>query len=287
MTTSAANFTSGVADLTTSVILSPIITYLRDKKGVEVTLEELVNALQIPVTTSHTRSNTIPLQFPAPSPLTAGTVPQVNGKGKTKKTTTAATGLTCTYVFTRGKDRGLQCDKDRMEGSLYCKNCARKKSAGGPGTSSSKGSGKATPPTQANGGVDDKQTELTCVEIKERPGLFLTSDLGFDMVIKQVDEDTILALGVLLPDKSIRPLTDPEKKRAMERQITVEEEVTPSARDDTGGSAIPVAQPEPVKIPNAIPAPVASLMKEPTFPSLAAIKPIAPISIPVINGHTK
>ena len=262
-TTPLNNFPQAVSNLLIHEVLSVIAERASKEKNISLTVDEMLNWLSVPQTAKTVATPAGgAIQMPNLPNFLAGATPtsaSAGGSGRSKKGPTG--GPTCQYVFVRGVKKNQACGDPVVEGSIYCRACAKKKSAGGPGTGSSAGGAPAAAgadfrsvasTTAANAPTPAEDTSgLQVTAIRDRPGFYKTVKHGF--IIRQQPDGAIVA--TLIDDNgNFRPLTAAEKAIAISIGIAVEDDgAAPPAAAETSPAA-------------AAPAPIAA-------PTIAAVAP--------------
>lgn len=114
-------FTEGVANLVKSVVLEQLASWLKTNKGVDVTIDEMVAALALPVNvTPRVVSN---YTQPLPSALNGTTA-----KPRATKKVAGDPAHPCQYLFKRGQNAGKTCGQPSVPGTDYCSACSKKSS---------------------------------------------------------------------------------------------------------------------------------------------------------------
>ena len=113
-------FVNGYAGLVNNYVVTPIVQHLTSR-GVQTTVEELMNILQLPaqrsVPTSVYPNTGAPLAFGGATPMMSPSVPSTKSKTRTPASIPPG-GKSCNYVFRRGEDRGKLCGKATAGGDL-------------------------------------------------------------------------------------------------------------------------------------------------------------------------
>lgn len=137
-------FFNGVSSLVRESILRPIVDHLAGK-GISVSVDELSGVLKLPASTSSLPMSQMP-SLPSIHPVGTAPpsiatlpglgmpmgMPQPTGKrggGKKANTAPVPASERCQYIFTRGRNRGHQCDSRAEAGQPFCSGCKNKKSA--------------------------------------------------------------------------------------------------------------------------------------------------------------
>jgi hypothetical protein len=215
MSSSSTLFSESVANLTKTVILEPLVTWLKGK-GVEVTVEEMVEVLKLPVNvTPRLVSN---YTQPLPSVL-AGTTAKPRAASRK---IAGDPDRPCQYLFKKGKKEGSICGEPSVPGTDYCSVCSKKRTVMNKlGTSKS----VATKPVQI-------QAPQATPEIPLEPygdpndKKYLDREHGF---IVKVPEDGVAVATSILDGEQERPLTEEEENLAKSKGISLPVKTTPVA----------------------------------------------------------
>ena len=225
MATPLSNFSQSVSSLLVNEVLAHLVAWLAKEKNLTVTVDEMMGVLNIPSQA----------KMPAPAPIQMPNLPNflagpgattapagtAGGSGRKKASASGApyNGPTCQYVFVRGAKKHQTCGEPCIEGSNFCRACAKKKSAGGPGTGGS-GGGATTAPTQGfapapshapEAPTGDETAGLQVMALPNRPGFYRTVKEGF--IIQQQPDGAIVATAIDV-NGVIRPLNEEEKRKA-------------------------------------------------------------------------
>jgi hypothetical protein len=196
------DFTNQVSAFVRSTILPPIIKHLKDK-NIDVTIEELVDALNLPA-----GSTQIP---PFPSTFTGLQAVATGRSARGKKI--PADCPKCEYELTRGDNPGSLCGKpgDVTPLGPRCKQHVGKR--GGK-------TQRVEKPSPVNSGLIEpekpKSEELSVMRI---PGTDLYKEVSTGIIFKQVKGATY-AVGIE-DNGDIRPLNERETEIIKERKINV------------------------------------------------------------------
>lgn len=110
-------FTNLCSNLVQSAIITPIVQYLRTKHSIDVSVEELVQEINIPTARS-TRTGTVALG--------GGILPSMATSVPLEKKKTDENTPTCPRIISEGKATQHVCGKPIKDGSEYCRTCAPK-----------------------------------------------------------------------------------------------------------------------------------------------------------------
>lgn len=270
MSSVQTNFTNNVGSFIQQTILVPIVNHLT-AKGITVTIEELVEVLQLPATRN----------LGVPAMAFGGAIPPVTASVPKRTNTASATpGTGCTYVFKRGKNKQLCCGKKCFNGSERCntKNHQIKNPVATPG---------GFAPNQIPGMAgysepqEDNQHSIDVTSYDKSKGLSKTND---NIIVKEKDE-TILAIGYLDEvQNKIISLTDDQKHACIKLGMAILPDDTPQTIAKSPSIPGIPSIPSPVAaVPSipSIPSPVAAIPSIPSIPSPITAVPSIP-SIPSV-----
>lgn len=261
------NFPQAVSNLLINEVLNVIVENAA-KENIPLSLDKLMGWLSIPQTAKTASAMGGSLQVPNIPGFLAGGSVAASAPASTRKKG-PVNGPTCQYIFVRGAKKNQPCGEPAMEGSQFCRTCAKKKSAGGPGTGSSSGAAAAggdfrgvassavAPSPQA-----DDSTSVTVTALRDRPGFYKTVKHG--IIIQQQAAGNVVATAIEDKDTgTIRPLTPEEKALANSLGFsTINDDGTETPGNNSG--AAPAAAP-PTSIPTVTPAAVIPTVT-PTLP---------------------
>lgn len=206
--TPLASVTNSVVQLIESIVLDPLVVYLKTVKHVDVTVDELTSALHLPVQPK-TPSSLLPAPNFGPMKTT-----------RAKKEPAPVNGPTCNWVFQRGAIKGTKCPKPATENG-YCTACSKKSTAKiDPDATSAVVSSVSTDPTKV-------VRDINTIPILNGPA-GLCREVETDFVLQQLSNEKVQVLGVYQVDGSYRPLTEDEKVKAKAKGFQVASEVTPT-----------------------------------------------------------
>jgi hypothetical protein len=248
-------FQSNIQLFVISNILNPLSEWLSNEKKVSVTIDELLEVLRIPRSTSTPRNsvplvlNSTPLNVSSPistnlaqTTITGGVVkakPKSKPPSKEKVAETSSeTFGTCKYVFKRGELKGKECGKGlKSSDSEYCEQCNKKvtkpseaKTTDGADVKPKdkpEPTKKTTTETKPVGFTTPiaKKAEKLKVELREaggQPNTYI--DIQTNIVVKKVmdgEKAVYVAVGVQ-EENGFRTLTEDEKKDAMKRGFSLQ-----------------------------------------------------------------
>ncbi len=203
-------FTESVSGFVSSVILEPIVDYLKDKTKEEITKDKLIEVLKLP------------------APTTVARTPQrtsqslTSSASRTRRTSKVNTNQAkCEWVFTKGASVGQRCDNPAMENSKFCSSCKDKKGAGGqgrkPGGNTEKAGSKAKPGLTTKVEKQEEEDPMSVVGYgKTKDGIDLVWDQDSKFIMKVIDDanGVYSVVGVHDTEKdTMRPLTKTDKER--------------------------------------------------------------------------
>lgn len=183
-------------------IVNPIVKYLLSK-GITVTTQELLNALQVPVT------------IVAPPPIqvaSSSSSGETISKARKRTVTDTDPDTHCKYVFTRKTkeyEKGQQCNKPCVMGQEFCPDCITRKIP-----SKKKEDLPAEKPAK-------KELQVEVVPLTDKPGFF--REVNNNFYIQRMDNNQAMVLGVFDESDRIRTLTNEEKGIAFEKGFKVVE----------------------------------------------------------------
>lgn len=207
--------------------------WLQKNKSVEITAEEICNALEIPFRPPSTPGMPTPTNVQTVMPsmpnyfATTTTSPQKKRGGGSaaskKKKETDPNLPRCQYQMTRGDNKGKQCDNsianDGSAGSdRFCKACLKKSAV----QSKLKGpAGKDTvqAPTLPGGSLavppaeEQPQGDLNVIKMNDHPGLYREETHGF--IVQPQNDGSVLVLHMDDGQGGFRALTENEKTIAL------------------------------------------------------------------------
>ena len=214
-----------------SLVLTPLAQWLNQEKKVEVTVDELLDVLKLPKSSSakpttqvvHTASH-VPVQTVL-APVSE--TPASGAKSRPKSKPPASenyTGATCKYVFKRGESKGKECSKPVASGSDFCEQCNNKKVTKTSDTKQTKLTETTTKPMVGFTTPVGKKVEKPKIELRETGQTNTYIDTQTNIVVKKVvDKDKTLFVAVGVQEESgFRTLTEDEKKEALSRNFSLQ-----------------------------------------------------------------
>jgi hypothetical protein len=201
-------FAESIANLTRSVIVEPLVDWLRNTKGVEVTVEEIIQALNIPATPRfQTNYSAVPL------PLKGAVASKP--RASSSKNIVDPNATPCVYVFTRGKNKGETCGQPSVPGTNLCPTCSTKTSANKYKTMmvAPRSAVLPTVPTTT-------PTKASSVPIDVEPYGDKYLDRQANLILEKQPDGTMVATGVLENNQE-RCLTKEEEDAAIDRGISL------------------------------------------------------------------
>lgn len=232
-TTPLANFLEAAAaansTLISASILPCLVNWLKTNRQVEVTVEELMSALQIPVQKGSVPTVSVGMNATKYPDFLRGTgtslVPDSKNKSsRGRKKAEAVQGPPCQYEFKRTRE-GEKCGKatePHPDGLPYCNACRKK--AGVKAEIARKMSGaNATPPTRPtiNQNEGESDGEGVLINLEDHPegkqGYYIEPTTGF--VLQILPDKKAVAVSICVgrrPDGKVieRELTEEEIKKA-------------------------------------------------------------------------
>jgi hypothetical protein len=233
-------FQQQTTQLIKTIVLTPLVEWLQKEKSVSTTVDELVQVLNlpkpsVPVPTVPVPFPTVPVPNPVQRTLTSLVVPSstpasgAKSKPKSKPSIPENySGPTCKYVFKRGEAKGTTCGKPSINGGDYCEQCNAKKTTT-KATTETKAPAKPVEPKPSVGFTTSisKRSEKPKIELRELNGQANTFvDTQTNIVVKKVSENektVYVAIGIQ-EDSGFRTLTEEEKKEALSRSFTLQNE---------------------------------------------------------------
>jgi len=221
----------GLSDLLRKYVIQPIVDHLATK-GIQVSADELAESLKLPA--SQTSTSVVPAMPSVSSvpPSLSGVqglgMPVSSRRGGKKNSNAPVTPeRRCIYIFTRGRNKGRQCDAAAEPGGVFCSSCKGKKSAqqqlqnnGGAVPQTSQFSGQMVPPLPGCGSMptqsapppvptQDNKLNLSVVQVKD--GLFYHPK--YMIALRNLGDSTgrMLAIGVYDPQTGDVTTLTPEK----------------------------------------------------------------------------
>ncbi len=230
-----AMFEEGISALVIGTILPLISDCLLRERQVQVTPEEMIQWLELPV--SAPRTPNIPGAFQVPNAFRTPT-------GSTPTTTTRsvrrkepdANAPRCVYVFQRGIKRGQPCGEAAVPGTQYCKNCARKKgvqavvNGGAPPANPTRGSAQTSTNSRSQPQQQQQQQQIDVVGLPGRVGYYKVLDTG--LIIRQLEGGDVMAVAILDAEGNECPLSEDDKILANNSGFLVEENPEDQSNQD-------------------------------------------------------
>ena len=189
-------------------VSSHLSDWLKEHKEVEISSEEICTAFNVPfkppVTPGLPAAASMQTQMPNIPGYFTGTGASPKRRGGRQKKTYSSDHPKCTYIFTRGKSAGKQCNGPvLMDGSPgsehYCKSCL-KKSAVQAALKDNTDNTKVTAPVIPGETVPVKETkdktqdELSVVPVEGRDDVYRETNHGF--IVKQEEDGNIYVLKI-------------------------------------------------------------------------------------------
>jgi len=204
-----------ISSLLSTVILPSVVDYYKNEKGLESSVEDLINYLKI-------------------TPSNALIPPVVKSTSRSKKSSQTSEALEekpqpgegCVYMFVRGNNKGKYCGKTCFPGLNYCKWCKGKKEAikdmmrGGKGSSVSKKTSSERKRNSGSAESSSKQEEDDILNVHNYVNMedhFIHPETNF--IIKEQD-DVFYVIAKEAEDGQLYTLTDEEKISAKKLKLT-------------------------------------------------------------------
>ena len=228
MSSAITNFTESVSSFVSVTILTPIVSWLKEEKGVDVTLEELNELLTIPRINKPTTpfiSNITPPSFPPH--FTGNTISQPKKKSS-KEENNNPDAPRCKYVYKRGANKGQTCSKVAVEGTDFCKDCSKKDGVKN-GPDSAKAEVKPVVPakkpsiTGFTAPLSKKFEKSLTLKKTDNPDVL--EEIESHILVRRIkdgEKDVYVACGVLELDGSIRQLNDSDREIARKKGFSYE-----------------------------------------------------------------
>jgi hypothetical protein len=231
MSSAITNFTESVSSFLTVSVLTPIISWLKEEKGVDVTLDELNGLLTIPKINNRPipsfGSNITPPSFP---PHFTGNVVSQPKKKSSKEETNNPDAPRCKYVYKRGANKGQTCSKLAVDGTDFCKDCSKKDGVKNGPDSAKAAEVKPVAPVKKpsisgfTAPLSKKfDKSLTTLKKTDKPDVF--EEIESHILVRRIkenDKDVLIACGVLELDGEIRQLNDTDRETARKKNIVYE-----------------------------------------------------------------
>jgi hypothetical protein len=209
-------------------VLPSICVWLQSNKNITVTPTELAGALQLQAPTRNIVVGTA-------SPIVAP-VPATGGGGRKKANTgtpeVVPPGQGCIRVPKNGptEKRGIACNKPRMDGKMYCKNCNFLKSGGGESkngvTVAKAPTGLIAPTTDLAPTVVVEEEEIRASQPAKFPGYYLETVCR--LLFKTIGDDYIFYAKLSDDDSKIIRLSETDrtyaKAKGMKEATKVDED---------------------------------------------------------------
>lgn len=199
------DFIAQISTVIDTTVLTPIIAFLKEKKNVDITLEELHSVLALPAGAQ-----------PPPFPGTfTGLQAVATGRSARGKKPTSDCPK-CEYILTRGDNPGTQCGKAGEITPLgpRCRQHAGKK---GGGATERVGKKQPSPGLVDAVPKEQKEQELSVTRI---PGTDYYREISTGAVLKSLPEGGVAAIGIE-ENGDIRPLTENESATLSARGIVI------------------------------------------------------------------
>ncbi len=201
-------FSNQIVSLIQNTLATPLINWLKTEKNVDVTLDEVMSVLELPMNAT-SRSN---------SPNTSNTDPKPRTR-KSKKTETSAKVETgsCEFVYKVKSKQGQICGESTTNGSHFCRK--HKKSASSP---------QSTASTTNNEPTFVTPEELPKLLCKPTTYLGLVRESTKQVIIHDQPNKKPVAYAVELEDGSLRPLNSDETTFMIKSGVDVSNKPLPN-----------------------------------------------------------
>lgn len=226
--TNSVKFDLGV--LIGDLLANHLSGWLCRDKGVSVTPEEILDALNLPVNRKIIPSkNSTPMVVPS---YFKGPGSKSGGKSGSRSKNNTQNDAKCTYTFTRGVSRGTQCGKVTAGPSIpggekFCKACLRKQAVKEHLSTGNDEMDTVLPPTLDNNtsisesNESEKGITLKVIRYTFKENHFYLPEQKF--VIKPLSNHEHVVIGCDYDnDGTITPLTEEEEKIAINMSLCVQ-----------------------------------------------------------------
>jgi len=233
--THLTSFNEAITSFCINYILTPLSSSIEHSKGYKISVDEMINLLNInstastPVPRPPTINNVPTLQMPnipnflkgnVTTPNKTNKIQQGRGRKKTIPSPPNPNATPCPYIFQRGDRKGQMCGEPSTDSSQFCRNCLKKRgvqqvlTSGGSSTTSSQVKAPTIPGSLSTSSSSTQpiQKELEVINIPGRQAMFKELKHGF--IVRQMPDGTIIALKIEDGNGGERNLTDDEKKLA-------------------------------------------------------------------------
>lgn len=229
-------FSTTITDLYVNNVCQHLSEWLKNKKDVNCSCEELCEAFNVPYTPRVSMSGlpqaaNMPTSMPNLPGYFAGTgsSPKRRGGGR-KKAPVDPNGPTCVYVFLRGAKKGQTCGEQVAQNGApgsneYCKPCLKKRTVQNRINSGATNKSTVKPPIMPGGMVSmpeqkkvDTSESINAVSISGTDDMFKDLDSGF--ILKRYKDGTIAALSIE-ENGTQRPLNREEKEAAQLKGLSI------------------------------------------------------------------
>jgi len=213
-------FSNMVSDKLKTFIISPIVDFLNNEKGINITVDELCKVLNMPISKSNYAASSLG------EPSNPSSMSSVNNIKKTNFTEQPIQGQ-CEYKIKRGEYRNLYCGKPTEKGCAYCKQCIKSRKLT-PKTSSGPQNRPGVAPSTGSipNIIDDPDTAVNKLDVvvfdKNRK---LYREIINNFIVKN-DDDDIAVIGKVLNSSStnILPLDEEDKQIALSMSLNILED---------------------------------------------------------------
>jgi hypothetical protein len=199
----------------TGYVLPTIQNWIKQNKGIDVTVDDMLNSLKIEPPTQLTV--TAPVSSLTPPPASSGSGRKKANVAKPAPVLDPNGG--CIYIFTRkagDKNKGDRCGQPLYNNSSWCKSCIKKTGGGNQKTTAKSpvvsGLTSSPPLTQINGTEsksNPNEIEISIIPIKEVPNFYYEEKTG--ILVENVN-NTYVSYGIYNTlDRSLRLFTEHEQ----------------------------------------------------------------------------
>ena len=286
---------NGLASLLSVNILPAIAKGIKDTKGVDVTIEELLKWCNFPITRSllpatgfggavpvHTPTTTATTAAKGKAGVKAGAKAPVevklnqDGTPQTSSGKPFVEGKVCRHFYEKGTvNGGKYCGKDVVKGTMYCNNKGHKDKENKE-TKQKVNPGVAPSVETVQQDQDDGTLKVKPYDVERE--LFV--DINHNFIVKEDEnvEGVIWCFGKLYPDNTIKPLSDNDMIIAKAMELSF-----PDADDNNviTQPKVSVVESKPVNVPQM---PMSVPVNVPQMPMSVPQMPMSvsqmPMSVP-------
>lgn len=218
--TPATLFNDSVANLARTSIIEPLVNWLKTSKNVEVTAEEVLEALNIPINVTPRFQSSYNQSIPNSLKGAVASKPRTSKKADPN-------AAPCEYVFLRGDRKGQACGAPAIPGTRLCKTCDRKTSAARY---------KQDAPQAVRPQTRTPNPRADTEPYGDDPNKFIDKEDGF--ILDRQSDNSLVVTAVLDGDQE-RELNEEEKGKAQNKGFCFPIKTTPVQAIPTTKSVIP------------------------------------------------